>query len=143
MNFASENFESCGSGKGKWMVQYGGITDKVKYTNENSMNAMHTIGHVKLEREDGTVLYMFISKLADQEVITTTGLAEKKLTMGKVILNSIDPRQSLDYHYTSHLNCFEGKTPDSDRVYLEKQLKKLPDRVYDLGIRAVMEAMGL
>jgi len=89
------------------------------------------------------VLYMFISKLADQEVITTTGLAEKKLTMGKVILNSIDPRQSLDYHYTSHLNCFEGKTPDSDRVYLEKQLKKLPDRVYDLGIRAVMEAMGL
>ncbi len=140
--FEDEKFQPVGAGKGKWLVQYGGFSENVKYENENFINEMENIGYLKLSRQDGAIFHMFISKLNHGDVITTTGMLEKKVELKNVIVNSIDSKKDLQYHYEEHWSCL-SKDVVPDRSYLEKQLKKLPERVYDLAVKIYMQSMGL
>jgi hypothetical protein len=142
--FKDENFESIGKGKGKWQVQYGNISEKVKYTAEYFINEKETIGYTKVERKDGQVVHIFISRMPDgKEIITTTGIQAGQLKIGSVLLNSISPQGTLEEHYHSHIEHFGGKFPLADRKYLERQVKDLPDRVYELAKTAILQKMGL
>jgi len=142
-NFEQEGFSKVSDGKGKWEVVYGGISEKIKYTNENFINAANTIGYCKLLRQDGITAHLFISKAGDQEIVTSTGAQAKKLELGNTLLNSIDPKSDFNLHLQSHLQCLEGKSPLADKKYLEKQLKELPDKVYELAKQAVLKSMGM
>ncbi|HCL55979.1 MAG TPA: hypothetical protein DHW82_03100 [Spirochaetia bacterium] len=142
--FGDENFNKTGTGKGKWEIVYGGISEKIKYENENFINEKQTIGYCKIARQDGGIAHVFISKLPDgKEIVTTTGMQEAKAEIGKTLLNSLPPLADLETHYQSHLKQMGSQTPIPDKKYLEKQLKDLPETVFELGKKAVMQKMGL
>ena len=144
MQFEAMGFVLINKGKGKWSVSFGGITENVKYTHENFINPDSSIAYCLIQREDGQKAYVFYSLLEDnKELLTTTGAATKQMEVGKTFLNSLHPKEDLQTHFLSHLSCLKEKRVFIDKKSLEKKLKNLPDKVYEVGKSAMMQSMSL
>lgn len=144
MQFEDMGFILVSQGKGKWSLNFGGITESVKYIHENFINPDSSIAYCLIQREDGQKAYIFYSILEEhKELLTTTGATTKKMEVGKTFLNSLHPKEGLEAHFLSHLSCLKEKKVVIDKKSLEKKLKTLPDKVYEVGKKAMMQSMGL
>lgn len=144
MKFTDAGFVSAGKGKGKWEVAFGGITEKVKYSNENFINASGNTGYSLIEREDGQKVHVFFSMLEDgHEILTSTGAVTKQMELGQTLLNSLHPKEDLEAHFASHLSCIAGKKVKADQDTMQKQMKNIADKVYEVGRQAILKSMGM